>query len=87
MDGVGADVRPGECRAYVQMFLSDDWPSRVYSVSLAKDQSIANTQAFGTFYVYVEKESGSRLVGEASPLDVTRTDFPLQPLKPVIKSA
>lgn len=71
---LGAEVRPGECRACLQMFLSDAWPSRVYTVSLAKDRSIIETQAFGTFYVYVEKESSSRLVGEASPLDVIRTD-------------
>jgi hypothetical protein len=63
---LGAEISPGHCRAHVQMFISGDWPSRPYTITLAKDQSITDTQASGTFYVYVEKGLSSRFVGEAA---------------------
>lgn len=82
-----AEVRPGECLAHVQMFLTEDWPAPSYTIRLAKDPSIAEIQACGHLYLHFGPEVTSRFAGEACSMGVKRTDFPLQPLKPVIKSA
>jgi hypothetical protein len=42
-----AETRPGECIAYVQTFLSEDWPAPIYAVRLAQDAAIIDCRATG----------------------------------------
>ena len=79
-----AEVRPGECLAYVQMFLSEDWPAPVYAVRLASDPSITELRSAGHFYGYYEEGLKGKFSGEASSLLTTRTSTSTPPFAPVV---
>ncbi len=79
-----AEIRPGECLAYVQMFISEDWPAPTYAVRLAHDQAIIDCRAAGHAYIYYGNTLESPYAGEALSLDTTRADWPDQPFEPVI---
>lgn len=78
-----AESRPGECLAYVQLFLSDDWDAPIYAVRLANDASIANIASAGHLYIYEDGPEGKR-AGEASSLLTFRSTLPPAPFKPVV---
>lgn len=77
-----AEVRPGECRAYVQMFVSEEWPAPIYGIRLAHDSRITRHRAAGHAYIHhVERQEGFDDV--AISLAVTGADFD-PALEPVI---
>ena len=78
-----AEIRPPECLAYVQLFLSEDWDAPIYAVRLATDGSITRVAAAGHFYIYENGPDG-KYAGEASSLLTFRSPFPPAPFNPVI---
>jgi len=82
-----AEVKPGECLAHIQMFLTEDWQARIYTIRLANDPTIIGTGAAGHSYCYYHDGPRGRFSGEAKPLSVTRANFVLPPLAPAVKSA
>jgi hypothetical protein len=87
-----AEIRPGECLAYVQTFLTEDWPAPIYAVRLAHDAAIVDCRAAGHAYMYYgdgysdDRQEGN-FSGDALRLETTRADWPPPPLAPVIMSA
>lgn len=47
-----AEVIPGECLAYVQTFVTEDWAAPAYAVRLSRDASIVDRSATGHAYMY-----------------------------------
>ena len=82
-----AETRPGECLAYVQMFVSEDWPAPVYAVRLAREAAIIDCRATGHAYIYYVDGPRGTFSGDAFRLETTRADWPAPPLAPVIVSA
>lgn len=82
-----AEIKPGECLAYVQMFVSEDWPAPIYAVRLARDPAIVNCRAAGHVYMYHGDEREGNFSGDAHRLEITRADWPAPTFGPVIKSA
>ena len=81
-----AETRPGECLAYVQTFLTEDWPAPIYAVRLAQDAGIADYHARGHAYIYYGDGPEGSFVGDALALDTTRGDWPPPPLTPAVMS-
>jgi hypothetical protein len=82
-----AEIKPGECIAHVQMFLTKDWRAPIYTIRLANDPAIAGVTAAGHSYCYYHDGQKGRFVGETTPLSVTRANYVLPPLAPAVKSA
>jgi hypothetical protein len=80
-----AEIRPGDCLAHVQMFVSEDWPAPTYTVRLASSTAIVDLSAAGHAYVYYEEGlKGNKYSGEALSLMTTRANFPAPPTAPVV---
>ncbi len=82
-----ADITNGECRTHVQLFISEDFQPRIYTVKLGIDATLLGSPAYGHCYCYYPTGRRGRFSGEAISLTPIRADFPPQPLKPVIGSA
>lgn len=82
-----ADITNGECRAHVQLFISEDFEPRIYTVRLGKDAGLQSAEAFGHGYLYYPDGRRGKFAGEAVTLATTRSDLPPIPLEPVIKPA
>lgn len=82
-----ADITNGEFRAHVQLFISEDFQPRIYTVRLGKDPTVQGAMASGHGYLYYPDGRRGKFSGEAVSLTTTRADFPPLPLAPVIKSA
>lgn len=81
-----AEVTPTGCFAHVQMFLSEDWAARTYTINLAADLGSA-TGAAGHIYLYYPDGPRGRFSGDAERLRTTRATFvPPLPL-PAVASA
>lgn len=80
---LAAEIKNGECLAHVQMFLSEDFPSRTYTVRLASGAA-APESGSGHLYAYYEDGPHGKYAGEALPLTWTRVHLPRQELRPVI---
>jgi hypothetical protein len=74
------EIRPGVCCAYLQMFLSEDWPPPIYAINLANDPDISLTEAFGHAYIYFTGGAKGKYCGEVHSLATTRAEFP--PVRP-----
>jgi hypothetical protein len=81
-----AETRPGKCLAYVQTFVTEDWPAPIYTVRLAQDAGIVGCRATGHAYMYYGDGPDGNFAGDALTLDTARTDWPPPPLKPVVMS-
>jgi hypothetical protein len=81
------ETRPGECLAYVQTFVTEDWPAPIYAVWLAQDAGIVDCRATGHAYMYYGDGPEGRFAGDALSLEDTRADWPPPPLTPVVMSA
>jgi hypothetical protein len=81
-----AEIKPGECLAHLQMFISEDWPAPAYTVRLARQAALSDTYAVGHAYVYYADGPKGKYSGEANCLTTLRTNFPAPPLAPVIAS-
>jgi hypothetical protein len=81
---LSAEIKPGECLAHVQMFISEDWPAPAYTIRLANDSILVECQAAGHAYVYYADGPRGQYSGEALNLETTRTDFPAPPVTPII---
>jgi hypothetical protein len=87
-----AEIRPGECLAYVQTFLTEGWPAPIYAVCLARDEAIVDCHAAGHAYMYygdgyLDDPREGKFSGDAHRLETTRADWPPPPLAPVVMSA
>jgi hypothetical protein len=82
-----AETRPGECLAYVQMFVTEDWPAPVYAVRLARDAGIIDCRATGHAYWYYGGGPEGNFAGDALRLETTRAGWAPPPFAPVVKSA
>jgi hypothetical protein len=82
-----AEIKPGECLAYVQMFVSEDWPAPIYAVRLARDPAIVDCRTAGQAYMYYGSGQEGNFSGDALRLESTRADWPPPPLAPVVTSA
>lgn len=82
-----AEIRPGECLAYVQMFLSEDWPASVYTIRLGHNPAVVDSRAAGHAYMYYADGPRGKFSGDAVELDSTRLDSPPPPPTPVINPA
>lgn len=82
-----AEMKPGECLAYVQTFVTEDWAAPIYAVRLARDPSIINSRAKGHAYTYYGNGPEGKFAGDAHTLETTWADWPAPPLAPVIISA
>jgi hypothetical protein len=47
-----AEIRPGECLAYVQTFVTEDWAAPIYAVYVARDATLVDCQTVGHAYMY-----------------------------------
>jgi hypothetical protein len=87
-----AEIKPGECLAYVQTFVTEDWPAPIYAVRLARDAAVSDCRAAGHAYMYYgdgycgDSREGN-FSGDALRLETTRADWPPPPFAPVIMSA
>jgi hypothetical protein len=79
-----ADITSGECRAHVQLFISDDFKPRIYTVRLGTDTALQSLPGCGHCYCYYPTGRQGKLSGEAVSLTSARADFPPLPLEPVI---
>jgi len=81
-----AEIRPSECFAHMQMFISEDWPAPAYTVRLTREPALFDSRAAGHAYVYYTDGPKGKYSGEASCLTTLRADLPAPPLAPVITS-
>jgi hypothetical protein len=81
-----AETRPAECLAYVQTFVTEDWPAPIYAVRLAQAAGIVDCRATGHAYMYYVHGPEGNFAGDALTLYTTRTNLPPPPLKPVVMS-
>ena len=79
-----AEIRPGECLAHVQTFVSEDWPAPAYTIRLACDSTVVDSRAFGHAYIYFLEGPKGKYTGEALDLTTSRADHPAPPVTPVI---
>jgi hypothetical protein len=70
----------------VQLFISEDFEPRIYTVRLGSDRGLQGAPAFGHGYLYYPDGQRGKFSGEAVSLTTTRFDFPPIPLAPVIKA-
>ncbi|MGD0619701.1 MAG: hypothetical protein ABSB67_18800 [Bryobacteraceae bacterium] len=82
-----AETRPGECLAYVQTFVTEDWRAPVYAVRLAQDAGIVDCRATGHAYMYFDGGPQGKFIGETLNLETTRATWVPPPFAPVVKSA
>jgi len=82
-----AETKPGECVAYVQMFVSEDWAAPIYAVRLAPDAALVDCRATGHAYMYYENGHEGKFAGEVITLATMRAQWHPPPLAPVIMSA
>jgi hypothetical protein len=82
-----AETRPGECLAYVQTFLSEDWPAPIYAVRLAQDVATIECRATGHAYLYYGDGPEGNYAGDSLRLETTRAEWAPPPFAPVVKSA
>jgi hypothetical protein len=82
-----AETVPGECFAYIQTFVSEDWPAPIYAVHLARDAGIIGSRAIGHAYMYYGNGPEGNFAGDALTLETTRANWAPPPLAPAIKSA
>lgn len=80
-----AEIRPSACLAYVQMFLTKDWPAPTYVVTLASDPTILDCGAAGHAYWYYAKGQRGQYAGEVQALSVTRSSSLPPPPLPVVE--
>jgi hypothetical protein len=81
-----AETRPGECLAYVQTFVTEDWPAPIYAVRLAHDAGIVDCVAVGHAYMHIGDGSEGKFSGDALRLETTRSDWAPQPFAPVVQT-
>jgi len=81
---LAAEIAGGVCRAHVQLFICEDFPSRPYTITLSKGPSEAVEGGHGHMYFYFENGPKGRFVGEVYELDFASTLVPPLPLKPVV---
>jgi hypothetical protein len=81
-----AETRPGECLAYVRLFLTEDWPAPIYAVRLAQDAGIVVCRATGHAYIYFSDGPVDNVAGDALELGTTRANWGPPPFKPVVMS-
>jgi|SRR6185312_167060 len=82
-----ADITNGECRAHVQLFISEDFEPRIYTVRLGKYAGPDGAAAFGHGFLYYPGGRRGKFSGEAVTLTTTRSELSPIPLEPVIKPA
>ena len=59
-----ADITNGECRAHVQLFISEDFEPRIYTVRLGSDRGLQGAPAFGHGYLYYPDGQRGKFSGE-----------------------
>ncbi|HMD96934.1 MAG TPA: hypothetical protein VKM93_06325 [Terriglobia bacterium] len=82
-----AEIKPSECLAHMQTFISEDWPSPAYTIRLTRDAALADCRAAGHAYIYHADGPKGKYSGEAFSLATMRADLPAPPLAPVVTSA
>lgn len=83
---LAAEIKGGICRAHVQLFICEHFPSIPYSITLAKAESTAVTEdvGFGHAYLYFENGLMGKFAGETLRCDYASILGPQPPLKAVI---
>jgi hypothetical protein len=80
---LAAEIKNGECLAYVQTFLTEDWPAPIYTVVLGKVERVAD-RAAGHIYIYNSNGPKGKYAGVAYDLTATRVQMVAPPPTPVI---
>jgi hypothetical protein len=65
------------------MFLSEEFPARTYTITLAQAADIPDGGS-GHLYAYYEDGPHGKYAGEAHQLEWTRIDLTPTPLRPVV---
>jgi hypothetical protein len=81
-----AETRPGECLAYVQTFVTEDWPAPIYAVRLGQDAGGVDCRATGHAFMYYGDGPEGNFAGDTLTLETTRTNCAPPPFTPVVKS-
>ena len=79
---LAAEIKNCVCLAHVQLFLSEEFPARTYTVTLAPTAD--GDGGGGHLYAYCEGEPHGKYAGEAHQLEWTRIDLTPTPLRPVV---
>ncbi len=79
---LAAEIKGGVCLAHVQMFLSEEFPARTYTVRLA--QTTDSDSGSGHLFAYYEDGPHGKYAGEAHPLEWARVALTPVPLRPVV---
>ena len=82
-----AETKPGECLAYVQMFVTEDWPAPIYAVRLAQHAGIVDCNARAHAYMYYGNGPEGSFTGDALRLQTMRIGCSPHPIAPVVISA
>jgi|GEM_PF-3341390 len=80
---VCAELKGDARLAHVQMFLSEDYASRIYTIRLALDSDL-HSRGSGHLYVYYQEGLQGGYAGEAYRLGSSATDIPARPLLPLV---
>lgn len=81
---VCAEIRPTECRAYAQLFLSQEWPALIYAIRISNSGHFGTPRAAGYSYIYFANGQEGKFAGAANELSVRRTDVD-SPLRPAVE--
>jgi hypothetical protein len=84
---LAAVIVPNACVAYVQTFVTGDWPAPIYAVFLARETGIDDSRSRGHLFVYYGNGPVGKFAGDALPLETTWADWTPPPLAPAILSA
>lgn len=81
---LASETKSGECLAHVQMFLTEENPGLIYTVSLARDSAITGHAAFAHLYRYFSAGRQGRFSGESSLLPSVRVAIAFPPTTPAV---
>jgi hypothetical protein len=84
---LSAETRPGMFLAHIQMFLTEENPSQIYTIILAQDSAISDHAAHAHLYRYFADGKQGRFVGEASSLPSVRVAMTFPPTTPAVRSS
>jgi hypothetical protein len=85
---LSAEIASGQCLAYVQTFISEDWLAPIYAIELANNVTFAGTRSKAHAYLYYGNGPEGNYVGDAFELETMHVDgSPPARFSPVIMPA
>jgi len=83
---LAAEIAGGICLAHVHMFLTEDSPGQIYTITLGSDPSNQQTVAYAHRYRYYPDGKHGQFLGEAAALSAIHLAGAVPPAKPVIET-